>query len=506
MFLYSLNRTKIELVHENDGSPFAAVDGPPLDIAAARKAQETARVIGASTRYFVDRDDAAKTGRTSPHRPATVYRDPATQLVRCFYREIVVRFKTRVPASRRISHLEDVGFQMVRRGESRHQYIVRDPRDRNQGDDLIRLANTLAERDDEIVYAVPNFVSEFRRTSPPTIPKAQWHLKNSGQYFGQVPGQDVRAEQGWQIESGKPSITVAILDDGVDLSHPALQNQIYTNQPGRDYFLTPNDPDFNNPRPKIFTAPYDDSDHNDIHGTACAGLVAASAPDSRAYGVAPGCKILAVKIFHAAALASELYVANAITYAASIADVLSCSWHGPESAVIEQALASAASSGRQRRGCSIFCSVGDDSGGTVRFPASSMSCIAIGASTDDGQPALYSNAGQKVAMVAPSNGGSQAIFTCNVSAPGMGYNPGDDDHGGVDGLYTNRFGGTSAAVPIAAGAAAVLLSHRPDLTATRLSQIMQQTADKIVDDVDANGHNIQVGFGKINLLAALNAL
>jgi subtilisin family serine protease len=109
-------------------------------------------------------------------------------------------------------------------------------------------------------------------------------------------------------------------------------------------------------------------------------------------------------------------------------------------------------------------------------------------------------------MVAPSDGEAQAIFTCDVSMPNIGYNPGDDDLGGVDGLYFNGFGGTSAAVPIVAGAAAVLLSQKPSFTAKQLSHILQQTADKIGDDFDANGHSDQVGAGKINLYAALNAV
>jgi len=84
---------------------------------------------------------------------------------------------------------------------------------------------------------------------------------------------------------------------------------------------------------------------------------------------------------------------------------------------------------------------------------------------------------------------------------------GDPERGGADGLYTNGFGGTSAAVPIAAGAAAVLLSYKPNLTAKQLTSILEQTADKIATaQVDPNGHSDAVGFGKINLFAALNAV
>ena len=110
-------------------------------------------------------------------------------------------------------------------------------------------------------------------------------------------------------------------------------------------------------------------------------------------------------------------------------------------------------------------------------------------------------------MVAPSDGGDQSIFTCDVSLTGIGYNPGEAERGGVDGLYTNGFGGTSASVPIAAGAAAVLLSYKPSLTAKQLTSILEQSADKVTTAVvDANGHSDAVGFGKINLFAALKAV
>jgi subtilisin family serine protease len=100
------------------------------------------------------------------------------------------------------------------------------------------------------------------------------------------------------------------------------------------------------------------------------------------------------------------------------------------------------------------------------------------------------------------------VLPCGVrSVQTVRYNPGESERGGADGLYTNGFGGTSAAVPIAAGAAAVLLSHKPSLTAKQLTSILEQTADKIPAAAgDANGHSNALGFGKINLFAALNAI
>jgi subtilisin family serine protease len=510
MFLYTLKRTKIELIPA-DGDPHSIGFADVLtNTDSARHAQEAARIVRASSRFFVDKADAARTGRTTPRRAPTVYRDPSTQLLRCVYREIVVRFKTRVPAAKRRAHLADLGLEIVRSGNSPHQLVVRDPLDRHQGDDLLHLANTLSERDDDIVYAAPNFVSEFRRTSPPVIPVTQWHLNNSAAVDGEIP-QDIRAQPSWPISQGL-NIVVAVLDDGVDLAHPALRNQLWRNpdpnapdQHGRDYFLDPNDSDFNNPNPKIFNSPFNEPEHNDIHGTPCAGLVGAAAPDGRAFGAAPQCKILAVKIFHGNEFASDRFIANAIKYAAGIAPILSCSWHGSQaSTIIEDAITTAASTGPAGKGCAIFCSTGDDSRGIVCFPASLPSAIAIGASTDAGLPASYSNSGPQVAMVAPSDGGDQSIFTCDVSKTGVGFNPGDPESGGADGLYTNGFGGTSAAVPIAAGAAAVLLSYKPSLTAKQLTGILEQTADKVSTAIiDSNGRSDAVGFGKINLFAAL---
>jgi subtilisin family serine protease len=512
MFLYSLKRTKIDLVPA-DSQPHPLSFAEVLASAdSGRHAHDAARVVRASARFFVDKVDAVRTGRTSPRRAPTVYRDASTQLLRCVYREIIVRFKSRVPAARRRAHLADLGLAIVRPGYAPHQFIVRDPLDRRQGDDLIQLANTLTERDADIVYAAPNFVSEFCRTTPPAIPALQWHLKNTGAFFNQVAGQDISAEPAWLLSQGL-GIVVAVLDDGVDLNHPALQGQIWTNSDpnaldrhGRNYFLGIGASDCNDPNPKTFNSPFYDPEHNDIHGTPCAGLVGAFSPDGRAFGVAPQCKILPVKILNGGELASELFISQAITYAAGIAPILSCSWHTSVSSVIEEAVTSAASSGPTGTGCAIFCSVGNDSGSPVSFPASLPSAIAVGASTDDGMTASFSNQGPQVDIVAPG-GGNQQIFTCDVSRPGIGFNSGDPADGGADGLYTNAFAGTSAAVPIAAGAAAVLLSRKPGLTTKQLISLLEQTADKLPGvAVDASGHSKAAGFGKINLFAALNAL
>ena len=241
---------------------------------------------------------------------------------------------------------------------------------------------------------------------------------------------------------------------------------------------------------------------NDIHGTPCAGVVAATGRNGGSVGAAPRCRILPIKVFHADDLASTARVADAIRHAALHADILSCSWSGGSHPNIQAALADAVNIGRQGKGVAIFCASGNDSTSSVKrpvgFPARDRNAIAVGACTDQARIASYSNVGPELAFVAPSSGGWLGIFTTDVSLPDRGFNVGIAAAGGSDGLHTNDFGGTSSATPLVAGIAALMLSVNPDLTHTDVRDILARTADKIGSSFDANGHSNVFGFGRVN--------
>ena len=169
------------------------------------------------------------------------------------------------------------------------------------------------------------------------------------------------------------------------------------------------------------------------------------------------------------------------------------------------ALEDAGSLGRNRKGAAIFCAVGNDYGKPVGFPASDENAIAVGASTDLGELANYSNIGPEVDLVAPSSGGRMNIFTTDVSFQHRGFNnQGGPDAGGEDGLFTNGFGGTSAATPLAAGIGALMLSVNPELSRDQLRQILLDTAAKIGDSSDyKNGHSEKYGYGRVNAAKAV---
>ncbi len=462
---------------------------------------------------------AAKTGSAKlakaakpadPGPPPTVFREAATGLVRTFHREIAIRFAPNATASKKKAILAkfDLAVRYVNRFIP-DQLVAYDAKKSRDGGQLVQVANECTELD-EVLFATPNFVSEYRRLAVPTIPVGQWHLRNRASLTGQVAGEDVDARGAWKITRGKPSIVVAVLDDGVDIDHPRLKSRIWHNPKtnsrdkfGRDFFVPDEAPDHFDPRPKKFRFPFDEMDGNDIHGTPCAGVIAASG--GGAIGIAPKCKVLAVKIFHGDDLARDDRVADAIRYAAGIADVLSCSWSGGTSPDVELALEDARTIGRQGKGSAVFCATGNESS-SVGFPASSPLAIGVGASTDQARLASYSNTGSEVDFVAPSSGGKADILTTDVSIPNRGFNIGTVSAGGADGLLTNSFGGTSSATPLAAGIAALVLSVKPSLDADGVRDVLRATADKIGSGYNSQGRSTRFGFGRVNAAKAVDSV
>jgi len=429
-----------------------------------------------------------------------VFSDPRGTL-RVVYREVVLRFEPNVAEAKQKAVLDKYGLQVrVRNAFQSDQLIAFDPTRKYIAEKMVELANELTETD-EVVFAFPNFVSEFKRgLQAPKPIAAQWHLAT------------VNARRAWSKSQGG-GIVIAVLDDGVDVDHPNLASNIRRrpdpNEPrdrfGRDFFVGEDAPDHFDPTPKRFRAPFDMMAGNDIHGTCCAGVAAASGRKG-VFGIAPRASILPVKIFHADDLATESQVANAIRYASRFADILSGSWSGPASPDIRFALEEAGA-GRGGKGCPVFCATGNDFRDQVGFPAQSPFSIGVGASTDQGDLADYSNRGPQVSVVAPSSGGAQGIFTTDVSKPGRGFNIGSAAAGGTDGLNTNVFGGTSSATPLAAGVAALVLAANSSLSRDDVRNILQSTAEKIgpAASYDANGHSDRFGFGQVNAAAAVDA-
>ena len=436
---------------------------------------------------------------------APVYREAQSGLRLIATDEITVRFKSNVSQSQIEKLNKENNVEIIKQNRYvPNQYLLRGENPK----DTLTLANKYQESD-LTEFAEPNFISEVKKealTSDMFI-NEQWHLINTEQEGG-LEGEDVSASEAWEITKGSPDIVIAIIDDGVDIDHPDLKDNIWknpnTNEPdiqGWNFFNDDNDP-----RPRKFIPPYNKTAINDIHGTPCAGVAAAVGDNTIGVaGIAYNCKILPVKIFLGSELVPLNILADAIRYAGQKADVLSNSWSCSYSSDVEQAIKDVVQTGRGGKGAPVFVATGNRSTSIVSFPAIVPEAIAVGASTNLGERAKYSNFGRRLDFLAPSNGGTKKIFTTDVSIHNRGYNLGDINQGDADGLYTNSFGGTSSATPLAAGVAALILSLKPELKWDEVRNYMRNTADKINQDKAnyVNGFSEQYGYGRINAYKAL---
>lgn len=433
-----------------------------------------------------------------------VYRDPQSGLRLIATNEITVKFKSDISEEAIKMLNETHGVEIVEKDPFvPNQYVLKV----KDAKDTFAIANKY-HQSDLTEFAEPNFFSEFKKDTIPYF--EQWHLINEGQDGG-VAGEDIKAKGAWSLTRGSPNITVAIIDDGIDIDHPDLKPNIWTNpdnsKPDVHGWNFCGDTD--DPRPQLFAPPYNESNGNDIHGTPCAGVVAAAGDGTLGVvGIAYKCKILPVKVFMGNYQVQMKTMARAIHYAGQNADLISISWHIPKNNDVENAIKDVVRTGRNGKGCSVFVATGNVGEASINFPASVPEAIAVGASTNMGMRAHYSNYGEGIAFVAPSHGGTKWIYTTDVSIPGRGFNTGDVGSGDAEGLYTNSFGGTSSATPLAAGVAALILSLNPNMTWDQVRKCMCETADKIGLESGSyiNGYSKFYGYGRINAYNALKAV
>ncbi len=127
------------------------------------------------------------------------------------------------------------------------------------------------------------------------------------------------------------------------------------------------------------------------------------------------------------------------------------------------------------------------------YPASYYNTIAVGAADDQDLRSDYSGYAGHLDFLASSNGGWNDIATLDPLGD-VGWTPDD---------YKMNFGGTSAAAPLAAGTAALMLSVNPGLTASQIRTMMQSTCDQVGGVSYTGGTNLQYGYGRVNASRAV---
>lgn len=319
----------------------------------------------------------------------------------------------------------------------------------------------------------------------------QWGLSNTGQYSGTV-GTDTRVCGAWDYTTGSSAVDIAIMDEGVENTHPDLsgnmQNTGYNAMTGN----TPN---------TVYGS----------HGTSCAGIAAASGNNSIGVaGVAYNADWFAVSVdFNVFTWAQ---MSDGFNWARTNgAEILSNSWgwNNP-SALFDAAVTNALTLGRGGLGCVVLFSAGNDNLTALIYPKNSNpDLVIVGAispcaerkspTSCDGETWWGSNRGTGLDVMAPG-----VIISTTDRQGSNGYNT----TSGTAGNYTDGFNGTSSACPHAAGVAALILSANSCLTQSEVEQIMKRTSRKIggytYSGSLADGTwNTEMGHGLLNAEAAV---
>jgi len=272
-------------------------------------------------------------------------------------------------------------------------------------------------------------------------------------YINQSYLKQIHAPEAWDIATTNTSITIAIVDTGIDLNHPDLKNNLVAGV----NLINPGG------------MPQDDHGH----GTSVAGVLAAIGNNSEGVaGLAWKAKIMPIKAIEADGQGNEDKLGQGIMYAVDNGAkiiVLSVGLHR-YSPFLEEVSAYAES-----KGVLLISAVGNE-GKAVKYPAAYPTVLAVGGVGTDNKVMLESNYGPEVDLVAPWK-----VYT---TALGGGYE------------YKQ---GTSMGAPQVAGAAALVLSKYPGLKPFEVRNLLLQSAE----DIEDKGWDPYAGYGLLRVDRAL---
>ncbi|MDA1259023.1 MAG: S8 family serine peptidase [Planctomycetota bacterium] len=336
---------------------------------------------------------------------------------------------------------------------------------------------------------------------------------------------NLNAEAAWDITTGRSDVVIAIVDSGIDLDHPDLAANIWSNpgeipnnnqdDDGNGFVDDVNGWDFywndNDPNPDLGDGldndHYGGADSNTFHGTfsaSCAGAVGNNGTGLA--GAAWNCKLMSAKIFTDDGGAYTSDIADGITYAANNgADVINMSFGGGFSSTVQSATNDA-----WGQGCVQVASAGNGNSSSAQYPASYAHVISVGAG--DSGSVYGGGSGDIDGRASFSQYGTAAV---DVVAPGAlvvgaGVNSVANGSPGTPNYQLSS--GTSFSGPLVAGLAALVISRARDLSATitndDVESIIQNTANDMPDDPNdaPNGGANWDNHGRVDFTAAVNAV
>ena len=279
---------------------------------------------------------------------------------------------------------------------------------------------------------------------------SQWHLGA------------INASAAWSVTEGSTSVPIAMVDSGVNPTHPDLVSKLI---PGWNFLLG------------------NSNTADDLgHGTATAGAAAAATNNGIGIaGVGWNTPIMPLVVLDSTDSASYSNIASAITYAADHGvRIINVSIGGSSSSSTLQSAVNYA----WNKGAVVFAAAMNNATSAPYYPAACDNVIAVSATEPGNTLASFSNYGSWIDLAAPGD----TIYTT-------------DNSGGYSYWY-----GTSFSSPIAAATGALALSINPKLSAQSLVNLLEQNAD----DIGTTGFDTSFGWGLVDAykvaFAALSSL
>ena len=293
------------------------------------------------------------------------------------------------------------------------------------------------------------------------------------------------------VDINKKNITIAVIDSGLDTTHPDGPTYIWTNKNE-----IPNngiDDDHNGYVDDVHGWNFleENTDLTDYkgHGTFVSGIIAAKANNGIGIaGINPGAEIMPLKVTNEEGEANAFHIARAVRYAADNgARIINLSIAGDGVSQILQLAFNYA----ERKGVFVVVASGNENLSTENYgPVANQHVTAVGATNIDGTRASISSWGPNNALLGPGEEiwSLRSKDSFNKRSTGKEYWE----------YYPQS--GTSFSTPMAAATASLLLVKYPGLTAKQLEDVLLSTADEMYDP----GWDDKSGAGMMNASAALN--
>jgi subtilisin family serine protease len=390
------------------------------------------------------------------------------------------------------------------------------------------------QHDPAVAFAEPNYLRS------PTVDHFSdlWGLNNTGQTHPisdytfpdnghpSTPDADIDAPEAWATPQTGNQV-VAVIDTGVDITHPDLASQLWTNpadppgggdNDGNGLIDDVHGWDFAEDDNTLLDAPPHFSGFD--HGTHVAGIIAGDNDSDGIVGVCPGCKIMVLKIADNSGMLVESAELAALEYAQEHdVKIANLSFGGPDWANAEReairtsGLLAVVSAGNDALDNDMY--LGAEINGNPVFspsyPASFTlnNILAVDASNDEDRNGFLTECAAffSRAECGFTNWGHDSV---DLAAPGV------DIESSVPGGFAT-FDGTSMAAPHVAGVAGLVLSENPTYTVAQLKNALMRSVDKpatlktiyIPDYVDGTARSKSGSFsrtaGRINANTALTA-